>query len=386
MKLYLIFLSLFISSTTGAQKIHLVFFADTYASGDVGKGCVVDARNIEMFADRLSDAIGYELVRYSFVGKSFTGDNFDGLEKKIQSSENDIIILYTSSHGARSKYDASKIPQIRVKGQYKSVYGKFEILKSVPHKTLLTIVDACNVTRDITPKELKLFSKTYEQPDFLAPISNFEKVNTRKIFIENNFDLIITSSQIGVVSLGSKDGSIFTNSFLSSFNYYLRNNKTELADIQNVLSRAKNDTKNESQRIYINNKSDNVVFSSEQKPHYPEWYFYPKGTKYFKKDIESEQFEIFYTVQRLTRQQKRQYHTRLDYRVVMNISCDSALFSRVTNVKYILHHTFPDPEVDATDRANNYRYVLFVWGEFLLRAEVTLDDGTVIDLAKDLVL
>ncbi len=388
MRLKLLFLAfLLISSHAKSQTIHLVYFSDTYASGDVGIGCSVDARNIEMFSDRLSDALGYELKRYSFVGKDFNGSNFDILDRKIQSTKDDIIIFYTSSHGARSLYDKSKYPQVKIKTDYKSVYAKYDILRKLPHKTMLTIIDACNVVRDITPKELKLFSKTYEQPDFSAQISNVEKVNTKNIFLENSFDLIITSSQIGVVSLSSKDGSIFTNGFISSFNYYLRNDKTNLSDIKNVLLRAKNDTKNESERIYINNQKKGEVLSAEEKPHYPEWDLDYRGTKYFKKDVQSDEFHINYTVEKLTtRRERRQYNTRLDYRVVMTIDCDSALLEKITQVKYILHHTFPEPEVIATDKPNHYKYVLFVWGEFLLRAEVTLMDGTMVDLAKDLIL
>ncbi len=374
------------TGNANSQKIHLIYFSDTYAAGDVGIGCSVDARNIEMFSDRLSDALGYELKRYSFVGKDFNGSNFDVLENKIQPTKDDIIVLYTSSHGARSLYDKSKYPQIILKSQYKSAYAKYDVLRKMPHKTMLTIVDACNVVRDISPKELKLFSKTYEQPDFSAQISNVEKLNSKSIFVENGFDLIITSSQIGVVSLSSKDGSIFTNSFISSFNYYLRNNKTDLSDIKNVLSRAKNDTKNESQRIYINNRKRGEVLRPEEKPHFPEWDLDYRGTKYFRKDIQSDQFEIGYTVQKLTWKQKIRYGTNNDYRVVMNIKCDTSLRKRITQVKYIIHHTFPDPEFIATNKAKNYRYILFVWGEFLLRAEVTLEDGTMVDLAKDLIL
>jgi hypothetical protein len=76
--------------------------------------------------------------------------------------------------------------------------------------------------------------------------------------------------------------------------------------------------------------------------------------------------------------------TKNDYKIVLYITADPSLLPQITQVTYILHHTFEQPVVKATDSANNYKYTIFVWGEFLLRAEVSLKDGSVIDLAKNL--
>lgn len=378
---FILLLSINIFNYSCAQKIIAVTFVDT-DDDKIGDGCTIDLKNFRKYCNRLKNAIGYTLEEHNYSGADFSSINFDSFENNFQSSSNDIIFLYVSSHGARSNYDRTIFPQVYVKGQLKSVYDKYMALYKKPHKTLVTIIDACNVIRGITPKEIELFSKTY-QPDFISTISEVEKANSKKVFVDNSFDLIITSSQVGITSLSTPGGSVFTNNFIASCNYYLRNENRNLVNIDNILERAKDYTYNETQRMYINNHEPQT---NEHRPHYPLWSFNRRPSLIFTKDFTPSQFNIEYTVQKLSRQEKRHYHTRDDYRIVMNIKGDQSIIDSIKEVKYILHHTFRHPVVIATDKENDYKYVLFVWGEFLLRAEITLKNESVIDVAKDLKL
>lgn len=56
------------------------------------------------------------------------------------------------------------------------------------------------------------------------------------------------------------------------------------------------------------------------------------------------------------------------------------------HVRYILHHTFPRPVRDVSDRATNFRLETVGWGNFTIYAKAVHRDGHETPLQHDLIL
>lgn len=374
-KLVVLYLFVCINNNVCAGTIHSLIFADTN-DGSIGDGSSIDVNNLRKFAFRLSQAVDFELKEYNFSGIDFNNVKFDSLQAFIKSEQNDIIIFYISSHGGRGLADSDKFPRIKVGNNYRTVSDKYNLLRQLPHKSLLTIIDACNNVVEVSPIEVQLFSKAY-RPRLDDSVSPLEKLNCRKIFLYNPFEVIITSSQPGVESISTPRGSIFTNSFLAS-SYYYFTNESELANISNIISRAKELTMNESQRLVLN---DAQKREKGQKAHYPEWDI-NTAQKPERLDIPAGSFEIIYKATKrffLTR-----WFRKNDYKIVLKVHAAPELMNEIVRVRYVFHHTFPNPVDEAVDRRNDFKYTLFVYGEFLVRAEITLRQGKYYDVAKEL--
>ncbi len=65
---------------------------------------------------------------------------------------------------------------------------------------------------------------------------------------------------------------------------------------------------------------------------------------------------------------------------------DDANLSQIDKVVWKLHPTFPEPELEATDRGNNFRIDASGWGGFVVKADVHLKDGTTKTLRHELEL
>lgn len=381
MKSIIITVLLFIiCSVAESQTIYGIAFTDT-DDGSIGKGCENDLKNIKKYFQRVKNCLGYQLRELYYAGDKFTKENYNDIAKNVNSSPNDIIILYISSHGERSAEDTTPFPQIYVNGETVSAYYMHKELIKHPHKSLMTIIDACNVVRNISPDEEKIFKKTYTEK-FVTLINDKERKLVKKVLVDDCFDLIVTSSQIGVGSLTTPNlGSIFTNNFLSAFSYYVRDANENLASIENILSRSNDYTLNETQRIYINEK---LTQTKEDQPHHPVWELAKRRSGVIKKDASASQFNIKYDIVKLTPEQKRKLKVSNDYMVDISIDSAGELFQKIEQVKYFLHPTFRNPIITRLNKNEAFKYRIFIWGEFLLRCEIKLEDGSVIDVAKEL--
>lgn len=64
------------------------------------------------------------------------------------------------------------------------------------------------------------------------------------------------------------------------------------------------------------------------------------------------------------------------------LSGDDDEIDAVESVVYHLHPTFPNPERTVTDQTSRFRLQARGWGEFMIRATVSLRDGTTADLSQ----
>jgi len=369
-----------------SQKIVAVCFADT-DDEKIGNGCAIDLNNFRGFYRRLGKVLSMEVKEYQYSNDDFNVENFDSLITKLQgkTSDQDIILFYNTCHGARGINELdTKYPQLRFNNYYRSVYTKHSLLLKLPHKNLLTITDACNVVRNIREKERQINAKFYSPLPLSKEISKEEIQNTKKIFA-NSFELIITSSEPGLTSVTTKEGgSIFTNCFFSSFYYYTKQKDPNIVTIKNILIETQKQTFAESKRIYVNNR---VKEYGENRAHTPCYDLVFKGADFDSlfenvSDSISEKFWLNFNITELSYVQKLKYNTPNDYKVVIQIDNSLNQIEEIKSVKYFFHDTFKRPIVSPTDAENDYQYTIFIWGEFLVKAEITLKDNRKIYISK----
>src|SRR5258707_8679046 len=129
-----IFLAIFLTAISGAnaQHIYTISFEDT-DDDKIGAGCTIDQRNVKRYFQRIATDLGYTPVSFDYSSENFNVQNFGSFIDKVETSPEDIILFYISSHGARSDKDKTKYPQVYLKGQMRSVYEKYEQLRKLPH-------------------------------------------------------------------------------------------------------------------------------------------------------------------------------------------------------------------------------------------------------------
>ncbi len=74
-------------------------------------------------------------------------------------------------------------------------------------------------------------------------------------------------------------------------------------------------------------------------------------------------------------EQEQTYLGRHRWRWGTWISAPDPKLDRIAKVTWLLHHTFPNPVVETTDRAQRFKIALTGWGVFQIRAELELVDG-----------
>lgn len=360
-----------------SQKIIAIVFADTN-DGKIGNGCAVDENNFRRFYKRLGRALKYDIEKFHYIEDEFNAANFDVLSAKFKSGDNDIILLYNTCHGERSPADETVFPQLKFDEQRRSAYKKHQFLKTLPHKNLITFIDACNNVRNIRPAERELYAKIYD-PKLDAELTPLEIENIKRIF-SAGFDFITTSSEPGVASLTTKEaGSIFTNCFIAAFNHYANLKDPKLVNIKNIVTEARKETFAESKRIYVNNR---VREFGEKRAHTPQFELNFKGTDSLLLDNSAERYRILLTTTRLSKAEKLRRALLTDYKVVITVDNSKNQIADIASVVYFLHDTFKYPEVAPTRRDLDYKYTIFVWGKFLVKAEITLNDGRVINTSE----
>jgi hypothetical protein len=381
MKYLLFLLPLALSFTARPQKVIYIVFSNT-RDGEIKEGCVMDEFHFNDYAERVSQALGYEPEPIDYSGDRFTTGHFDGLLQDIQSDPDDILLFYISCHGARGRREKIKYPQVVINGKYRSVFQLYQEMRKLPHRTLLFVIDACNVKRDISTEGYKVYKKSFS-PDFSNAISSVERENTRTIFVDHHFDLIVTSSQPDVSSISTPTGSVFTNCLLSSLNYYARNQNEPCADIRNIIARTKDHTFAVSSTFYLGKS-----ITSENQPHYPVWDFIPPLNFNFLVDKNPTlEFDLSYTIQTLKSASSPSGSIN---KLKVNILTDSAMLDSIKSVKYYFSGALAsrgEAPIEQSNPSNNFETTkLTNASNNFLVAELSLKNGSVYYTYKKLIL
>ena len=62
------------------------------------------------------------------------------------------------------------------------------------------------------------------------------------------------------------------------------------------------------------------------------------------------------------------------YNWTVFVRADDAMLNSIDHVEYLLHPTFPNPQVSSYNRANSFSYTSSGWGEFEIKTKVVFKD------------
>lgn len=225
-----------------AQTFHVINFCNTL---DPEIGCEVDYDRIIQEAGAIGALIGYEVRFYCGEGEDCSKENLMTTLNSLSCGKDDVVLFYYSGHGTRSSQDKSEFPQMCLKysgyeqEKFVPVHTAVETLQAKGAHFTLVITDCCN-----NPVS-GISAKTLMSKDGGAMTDN-EAIarNYRKLFVESQGMVIVTSSKKGQTSLGGKrNGGLFTDQFFGNSLYAAVNGQIPATwndVLQNVYGLVKN--------------------------------------------------------------------------------------------------------------------------------------------------
>lgn len=196
-----------------SQTIHFILFA---ATNDFKVGAASDAalRYFQYEFVPLLGNVGFNVRPQFFAGSDFTRSNMDNVVSNLRTNSNDIIIFYYTGHGYNncSAPNPNDYPTLlvgandgeNVPGKSKAEMDVFNVLRTKPHKLLLTIAESCNnCDRRNAPAIPRMVS--YDAADV-------DVIKFKNLFLSSG-DYLVSSSRKGESSYGLQIG-FFTGAFV----------------------------------------------------------------------------------------------------------------------------------------------------------------------------
>lgn len=208
LSLFFVFLLLLGDGECG--ELILFLNCDTQAS-KLENSVFNDLQNIRDEALRISHYTGMQIQEIIFDGSDLEPKSVFKSLKKLKVNSDDVILYFFSGHGYRtpsrgenpwpylyfSKYDHGV--------DYEKI---LEILSNKHPKLLLALADCCN----------NILEERYAPPVYKLSGSkkNEEKIANayKKLFLETEGEILITSSEIGEFSWCIPKGALFTTAFI----------------------------------------------------------------------------------------------------------------------------------------------------------------------------
>ncbi|MBF0289656.1 MAG: caspase family protein [SAR324 cluster bacterium] len=224
--IWLLCLWSFVTTVCQAASLHAIIVADTN-DRSIGKSTKVDFKNISAELENIAHATNLQLKKQTFTASAVTRENLVNAISNLQPALEDVVLFYYSGHGYRAEDKKSKWPTLSVDEGLDYTWVIEELKKKNP-RLLITLSDACNVVI----QGLLSSSRSMAKP---------RKENYKKLFLDFNGQVLISSSQPGEFSWGgSRNGGLYTSSFLKSLREALQTKnpswKTLLAKIPKTIS------------------------------------------------------------------------------------------------------------------------------------------------------
>lgn len=367
---YLLWLYLALTSiATRGQKFHCFLFCKT-ADPEIGKSVIINYANMEIEAQMLAQALNMTYAEHAVIGNNFTIANVEDAIEKSNITPDDFVLLYFSTHGAKSTQDLTIFPQLDIPTVLVSSYKEHEEIAGKHPKVLITVVEACSGFLDITPQEAFI----YEQGTGTSPqnqLSNTQITNVKQLF-GLACELIVTAGQPGKNTWATSTGSMFTNCFLRALNQYINlpADQSHLVTWDNILQQAKQYTFD--------------MTSTTPITYYPVWEKSDCTSKVAlvgpMRDtslVQSVRAELSIKTKHKFLRFKNPYDVslRVVYTPRNNVTIDS--------VTYFLHKTMENPIVTVYNAEDDFFLSLAVWGTFPIKAKLFFSDKTQMDLYKN---
>lgn len=215
-------------------NIHLILVGDLLAN-DLKTSILVDLNNMRKHATEISKNIGFQVVIHPLEGVSATPQNVMNTIQELETDINDIIILYFSGHGYRTR---SKEINPWPNFYFTSTQEGIDMLDVADHLKLknahfvLMIADCCN---NIIPELIapRLHRKQFNQ---LSDFDSRRQMNYKKLFVEFSGFIMIASSEAGQTASGNDFiGGIYTQNYLETIQSLITNTSNDLLNWQMTL-------------------------------------------------------------------------------------------------------------------------------------------------------
>jgi hypothetical protein len=401
---------LLLAGKTFSQTFHAFLFCKT-SDPDIGTSVKINYANMQDALQVIANGLNYTYKEHSLTSINF---NIKNVLKYVDSSNIqpvDIVFMYFSTHGAKSKWDSNIFPQIDIPDTLLSVYKLYKKMLSEKNpKSIITLVEACSGFQKITPQQAFIY-QTINDSSAVNINTSLQKQNIQKLF-SSNCDIIVTAGQPGKNTWATSEGSMFTNCFLRTLNEFFETTNITMVNWENLLQQCK-------QYTYDMTSSTSITY-------YPVW----EKTNCNEllainaldigltmrsiatipisdittspisniatlpiSNIETIPISNIETLPILnidtlpilnkvslnisnSKAQKRKNHNSIN----LSISGNSSEINSISKVQYFLDITMPKPIVTNTNQSKNFSYEFSVWREFPIKAKVFYKNGKVVDL------
>jgi Caspase domain len=320
---------------------------------------------MQVEAQKIAQALNMDYSEHVLTSANFTISKVEDAIANTSVGPDDIVLLYFSTHGAKSPRDSTIFPQLDIPAVLISSYKEHKKLAGKHPKSLLTVVEACSGYLDITPQEAFVFQQgpgsNQEQP--LTP----GEINNIKQLFSNACELIITAGEPGKNTWATNEGSMFTNCFLRALNEYIDMpaDKTQNVTWDNVLAQAK-------QYTYDMTSTTSITY-------YPVWEKDNCGGN----NGLVPQLDTSAVVERaatLSIETKKTLRLRNKYDVFLHVNYKPVGDLKIDSVTYFLDKTMTNPIVTVSNSEDNFFLSLAVWGSYPIKAKVYFNDNKQVDL------
>lgn len=367
-------LSFYSSIFVYGQNIHCLLFCKTNDK-DIGTSVRINIANMEELVESISVGLGLKLQITRLTGNNFKVVEMNKVLDKLRVARRDIVIVYISSHGAKSPLDRNIFPQIDVPDEYVATYKIHKKIAKLHPKNLITIVEACSGFADITPQNLELIMQSGKKQVRLGSSEKIHATNIRHLFA-SQCSYIISAGQPGLNTWATDRGSIFTNSLVRAFDdlinmpenspsltfdnlwestrqkTFAQTQQTSLVyfpvwEISNCLSTRKTDS---TRPILVTPPPKNIINNEKPK------------TSNLKFDLD--------IAKRLSKKTSWGPSSK-SFIVEFRISGGKP----IKRVIYFLTKDFKSPVIELTNTTEHFKYRLLIYREFTVKAQVFYEDG-----------
>jgi hypothetical protein len=233
-QVWLLIITLLISQLAHSQSFFAVLVADT-KDPSLGASCEKDLEEMSGTLRAISKKIEYNYQEIICNQDKFGKGGIQDAISKIQCKPEDIIFFYYTGHGITTSTEKSDFPILYLKDENLELETVHRLLKEKKPRFCLTLGDCCNNlfagTRGLRPAT----------PLFKGIGVTQDTKILRKLFVEANGDLLISSAQKGERATAHPNGgSFYSNTWMQALAYAENHNtnvswETLLADAENRL-------------------------------------------------------------------------------------------------------------------------------------------------------
>jgi len=225
---------LMISRFCTAQSFYAVLVADT-KDPSLGASCEKDLEEMSGALRHISKKIEYNYQEIICIQDKFGKGGIQEAISKIQCKPEDIIFFYYTGHGINTNTQKSNFPVLYLKDENLELETIHRLLKEKKPRFCLTLGDCCNNILAGTR------SMRTAQPVVRGIRVTEDTRIARKLFLESNGDLLISSARKGErAAAHPSEGSFYSNTWIQALAYAEGHNthiswETMLADAENRL-------------------------------------------------------------------------------------------------------------------------------------------------------